>query len=254
MSVSSRLPAPPVPGARDLALFLDVDGTLLAFADTPDGVYVSDDLRRLLAGLTERLDGALALVSGRSLSSLDALFTPLELPAAGSHGLEIRTAQSMHDFGERLPAEVFSSLQALAEQTPGSLLEQKRFGAALHFRRVPDDGDRLTREVRALHQRIDKPFELIEGDHVLELSSAAGDKGTAIRFLSSRPPWRDRLPVFIGDDTTDEAGFRVVNELGGLAIRVGTRADTQATWQLDTIGDVQAWLQALTNNVVSHKA
>ena len=245
LHADSPLRYPPVPDPADVALFLDVDGTLLDFAQTPDAVTVSDGLRELLTRLERACDGAIALVSGRSLEALDRLFGPLELPLAGSHGLEIRTDHRVHTLGIPLPEDASESMRALADAHPGSLLEPKRFGAALHFRRAPDHGPALTAAMRTLADELGDAFELIEGNHVLELTAANGDKGSAIRFLCARDPWRGRRPVFIGDDTTDEPGFAVVNEMDGLAVRVGTRPNSAARWQLDSIAAVKAWLRSL---------
>lgn len=245
MHPDRSLQRPPVPHAADTALFLDVDGTLLDFAHTPDAVVVSDELKALLGDLAAACDGALALISGRSIASLDRLFGALTLPMAGSHGLEIRAEGRTHRLGIPLPETTLAHMRALAEEHPGSLFEAKQFGAALHYRRAPEHGLPLTGHMRALASDLGAGFELIEGNCVLELTAANGDKGSAIRFLSARAPWRDRQPVFIGDDTTDEPGFEAVNALGGMAVRVGPRPVTAARWQLDSVDDVQAWLRSL---------
>lgn len=245
MHPDSNLQRPPVPNAADTALFLDVDGTLLDFAQTPDAVVVSDALKLLLGDLERACGGALALISGRSIASLDRLFGTLALPMAGSHGLEIRAGGRTHRLGIPLPDTTRSRLRTLANEHPGSLLEMKQFGAALHYRQAPEHELPLTAHMRALSSELGSGFELIEGNCVLELTAADGDKGSAIRFLCARRPWRQRQPVFVGDDTTDEPGFEAVNALGGMAVRVGARPVTAARWQLDSIGDVQAWLRSL---------
>ena len=129
MHVDSNLKRPPVPHASETALFLDVDGTLLDFAATPDAVVVSDDLKSLLTDLAAACDGALALISGRSIASLDDLFGTLALPMAGSHGLEIRAGGRTHQLGIPLPDSTLERMRALAIEHPGSLFEAKRFGA-----------------------------------------------------------------------------------------------------------------------------
>ena len=245
MHPDTVLARPPVPDADDTALFLDVDGTLLEFAQTPDAVVVSDALRALLTDLESACGGALALISGRSIASLDRVFGPLELPMAGSHGLEIRAGGRVHELGVPLPDAAVAHMRALAEAHAGSLLEKKRFGAALHYRRAADHAAPLTAAMRALADELGGAFELIEGNHVLELTAASGNKGSAIRFLCARAPWQDRRPVFVGDDVTDEPGFAAVNDLGGMSVRVGTRPETAARWQLDSIAAVQAWLRSL---------
>ena len=245
MHVQHSLQRPPLPNAAETALFLDVDGTLLDFADTPDAVVVSDVLKALLGDLERACGGALALISGRSIASLDRLFGALALPMAGSHGLEIRAGGRTHQLGIPLPDPALARMRGLADEHPGSLFELKQFGAALHYRQAPGHGPALTGHMRALAEELGSGFELIEGNHVLELTAANGDKGSAIRFLCARSPWRERQPVFVGDDTTDEPGFEAVNALGGMAVRVGARPVTAARWQLDSVGDVQAWLRSL---------
>lgn len=245
MHADTSLKRPPVPDAAEISLFLDVDGTLLEFAPKPDAVVVSDALKALLTELATACDGALALISGRSIASLDRLFGALALPMAGSHGLEIRAGGRTHRLGIPLPESTLSRLRAIADEHPGSLLEVKQFGAALHYREAPEHALSLTGHMRALSSDLGNGFELIEGNNVLELTAASGDKGSAIRFLCAREPWLERQPVFVGDDTTDEPGFEAVNALGGMAVRVGARPGTAARWQLDSVGDVQAWLRSL---------
>lgn len=245
MQAKPTLAHPPVPDARKTALFLDVDGTLLDFAGTPDKVIVTPELRTLLTELYAACDGALALVSGRSIASLDTLFAPPELPAAGSHGLEIRADGRIHELGIPLPDDTRAEMEQLASLHAGSFVEPKRYGAALHYRQAVQHEDALIDAMRNIARTMQAGFELIEGNRVLELTASNGDKGSAIRFLSAREPWRERTPVFVGDDTTDEPGFAAVNALGGLSVRVGHRAQTAARWQLDSIVAVQAWLRSL---------
>lgn len=245
LTTTVRLPRPPRPDLAETALFLDVDGTLLGFAETPDAVVVTPALRELLAALYVACDRALALVSGRTAENLTGLFAPLELPLAGSHGLELALAGERIELATPLAGEHVAALRKLADAHPGSLLETKPLSASLHYRRAPHHAEVLTREMRALSAALGDGFRLLEGNHVLELVPARGDKGTAIDALCERTPWRGRTPVFVGDDTTDEPGFRAVSARGGHAIRVGYRGRTDAQWQLDSVAEVQAWLRAL---------
>lgn len=236
-----RLPAQP------LALFLDVDGTLLDFASTPDAVQVGDDLRRLLDRLSLTLNGALALVSGRTTAALRQLFDPLEIAMAGAHGLERRIDGELTSVGEPLPESALRAVRELAGSHDGLLFESKPYGVALHYRRAPEQGETMQQAMRQLHAPLAERFELIEGNHVLEITSAAADKGSAVRDLMQRDPWQGRLPIYIGDDTTDEPAFSAVRDLGGWAIRVGDRARSHAEFQLDNTAAVRAWLKALTD-------
>jgi len=226
------------------ALFLDVDGTLLTIAAQPDGVRVTDRLRALLRRLQERLDGAVALISGRSIEDLDRLFAPLVLPAAGVHGLERRGRD-----GRRHHAATATDLESLrrplgdyAARHDGLLVEDKGRALALHYRAAP----RLREEVESFLRRLlaDTPaaLHLTRGKMVFELRAGTADKGTAITDFMAEPPFAGRVPVFIGDDVTDEDGFRSVNSLGGLSIRVGPPTETAAAYSLPDEEAVEAWL------------
>lgn len=235
-------PRPPRP-ADDWALFLDVDGCLLELADAPDAVTVPPRLPDLLDRLAQRLDGALALVSGRALSSLDTLFAPLQLTAAGLHGLERRSAVTTVPAPPRSPslASVHEEARSLAGGFPGALVEDKGVAIGLHWRRAPHAAETLRAFAEAALPRL-PGYRLQHGDHVVELRPAEGDKGAAIRALLEEHPFRGRVPVFAGDDVTDESGFAVVNALGGISVLVGDRDPSAAHYGLSAPADVRAWL------------
>jgi trehalose 6-phosphate phosphatase len=236
---TDRLPPPPSP-ARDWALLLDVDGTLLEFAPHPDGVRVPDglvdDLRRLHAAL----GGALGLVSGRRLETLDALFGPGQLPAIGLHGLQRRdVAMGSHAAHEW--AVVCEGARALCAKFPGALVEDKGITLALHWRSAPAAEEPL-REF-ANSALIQLPgYRLQPGHDVVELRPDGHDKGDAIVAMLDSPPFRGRFPVFVGDDLTDEHGFEAVNLRHGLSVRVGHREPTVATRGLHGPAHVRQWL------------
>ena len=236
-------PRPPAP-ADDWALFLDVDGCLLDFADRPDAVAVPDALRQRLRALAARLDGALALVSGRSLATLDTLFGPLRLPMAGLHGLERRTADDRVVSAPPpapLLAKVRDQARRIADGYPGAVVEDKGAALALHWRQAPSAGEALRAFADAalpwLHG-----YRLQPGDQVVELRPATADKGDAIEAFLGEAPFAGRRPVFAGDDLTDEHGFEVVNARGGTSILVGARRGSVARFGLRDPGDVRAWL------------
>lgn len=235
-------PRPPRP-ADDWALFLDVDGCLIEFADAPDEVTVPAPLPALLERLARRLDGALALVSGRALDSLDTLFAPLQLTAAGLHGLERRSALATVAAPPRSPAlqAVHEEARTLASDFPGALVEDKGVALGLHWRRAPHAAETLRAFAEAALPRL-PGYRLQHGDHVVELRPAEGDKGAAIRALLEEPPFRGRTPVFAGDDITDESGFAVINARGGISVLVGTREPSAAHYQLRDPADVLDWL------------
>lgn len=205
------------------ALFLDVDGTLLQIAQHPDAVRVSEELRAALEALMPLFDGALALVSGRSIDNLDSLFAPLRLPCAGVHGLERRSADGVvhHEGAAELLAPLRGPLGSFVKRSPGLLLEDKGQSLALHFRNAPGWAEEAEALLRRLLAEGGAPLELNRGKMVLEVKPGNADKGTAIAAFLQEPPFAGRRPVFIGDDVTDEDGFAVVNAAGGLSVRVG---------------------------------
>lgn len=239
------LPPPPVP-ASNWALFLDVDGSLLDFAPTPDAVHVPDNLVDALARLHDALAGALALVSGRSLRQLDALFSPLRLPGAGLHGLELR--DTPHATLEHLPppaelVAVREQAERIAALHPGALVEDKGPTLALHWR-APDAASAAAEFAALVEQALVAlpHYRAQPGDHVLELRPDGFDKGGAIRHLLDTGAFRGRLPVFIGDDLTDEHGFAAVNAQGGISVLVGARTPTGARFRIADPAALRAWL------------
>ncbi len=243
----SRRPRPPAP-ADDWALFLDVDGCLLDFADAPDAVTVPHSLRHTLSTLARRLHGAVALVSGRSLASIDALFAPLQLPASGLHGVEQRSSQ--RNLPAPLPPQALHAIREEAGQIvlayPGALVEDKGVALGLHWRGAPQAADALRAFADVALPRL-PGYCLQHGDSVVELRPASTDKGSAILSLLDEAPFRGRLPVFIGDDLTDESGFAVVNARGGLSVLVGRREPSAAHYGLADPGAVRRWLAAIAD-------
>lgn len=233
------------PAPDSQALFLDVDGTLLPIAPHPDAVRVAPDLLDLLAGIARRSGGALALVSGRSIANIDALFAPLQLPCAGIHGLERRGADGAlhHSEAAEQLAPLRRRIADYAEARKGLLLEDKGRSLALHFRAAPQYESEAEDVLRDLLRDLPS-LELTHGKMVLEVKPAGANKGTAIEAFLREPPFAGRQPVFIGDDVTDEDGFDMVNRLGGLSIRVGPPRDTTAAHCLADEAAALAWLTA----------
>jgi trehalose 6-phosphate phosphatase len=227
------------------ALFLDVDGTLLEFADAPDEVVANTDLRHTLGDVKASIGGALALVSGRSLEDLDAIFAPLRLAATGLHGYERRDARGdVH----REPVEgkvlrwVRDEMQRFAKEHPGALVEDKGLAVALHFRRAPHILAQAEALIEKIGDELPVSFRVQTGKMVFEVKPSGRSKGTAIAAFMDEPPFRKRIPVFIGDDDTDEDGFRWVNEHGGITAKVGAGASA-ARFRLDGVDAVSRWLE-----------
>ncbi len=239
-----------MPPPAQAALFLDVDGTLLELAPQPDAVTVSAATKALLEHAGERLAGALALVSGRTLADLDQLFSPLRLPAAGVHGLQRRDAQAREHHAPPPPGwhdRLAPRLQTFARRHDGVVVEDKGSAIALHYRNAPGQAEAVIALAEGLIESLGPQTRLLRGKMVLEFMPAGSDKGRAIQAFMADPPYRARTPVFIGDDVTDEAGFQAVNTMGGLTVRVGTIDQSQARYCLPDVTAVHACLRQWLN-------
>jgi trehalose 6-phosphate phosphatase len=214
------------------ALFFDVDGTLLELRASPGEVVADLELLRLLDSLRARTQGAVALVSGRALCDLDRIFAPLSFPAAGLHGAEIRFPDgTLREADPHVMDHARPEAARFVAERPGLLLEDKGATLAIHFRQRPELGPEVLRFLTTFSPRDDIAVQ--EGKLVVELKPAVFDKGKAIVSLLNRAPFVGRIPLFCGDDLTDEAGFAAVNELGGQSIRVGaSEFPTEARFQL----------------------
>jgi trehalose 6-phosphate phosphatase len=203
------------------AYFLDVDGTLLDIMPRPEDVVADEGLRELLAGLALAARGALAVVSGRAIEDIDRIFAPLIFPASGLHGGENRFPDKSR--GSSPPDGAMDAVRPpLADFTaahPGLRLEDKGAALAIHFRQTPELAGEVLEFLGSLAQQ--SGLAVQEGKMVAELKQPHHDKGNGIAALLPRPPFSGRKPVFIGDDLTDESGFRFVNAQGGVSVRVG---------------------------------
>jgi trehalose 6-phosphate phosphatase len=237
----------PVAEKAGWALFLDVDGTLLEIAETPHDVHVPATLKALLSELQARLDGAVALISGRGLYSLDRLFAPLQFCASGVHGCERRAADG-RVFRPTLDQHKYSqarhSLLEFAHRHEGLLLEDKRYGLAMHFRRAPHLSTEVYEVMSSTLQQLGPDYALQPGKLVLELHPAAWTKGASVAEFMRESPFLNRTPIYIGDDVTDEHAFAAVNKFGGVSIRVGESTETLAQHRLAGVPEVIRWLQS----------
>lgn len=208
---------------RSIALLLDVDGTLIDIAPSPSEVVVPDFLPAILKQLYEETGGALALVSGRPVRDLDLLFKPEVLPTIGGHGDEIRLrAGKEPERAEDLPADLRRYLAAAATSASGVIVEDKGYSVTLHYRRAPKEVERLRQHIAAARAAYpDCKIEVLDGKAVFEVRRPGGSKGEAVRGLMTRPPFAGRMPVFIGDDITDESVFEVLPSFGGKGFGVG---------------------------------
>jgi trehalose 6-phosphate phosphatase len=232
-------------GLTGHALYLDVDGTLLDLALTPESVTVPVGLLEILERLSAKLEGAVAFVSGRPIAAIDRLFRPLQLAAIGVHGGEMRPPGGRICVDERMTGELQAAVPALragVSRLPGVILEDKRFAIALHYRQAPVRGREVLRLAELVAHSLGGEFGVLLGKCVVEIRPRHLTKGAALRRLMEFPPFHGRTPIFAGDDTADEDAFEEVNRLGGVSVRVGDGAPTAAGYQLPGPEQLRGWL------------
>jgi len=240
----SALPPPPPDSLEGAALFLDFDGTLVELAETPDAIRVPPALGALLDRLRARLDGRLAIVSGRAIADLERHLPCPGVAVAGSHGLELRLAN-----GIGLPLSVPAGLddaraeiEHFATGREGLIVEAKPLGIALHFRLAPAREEEARAFMAGVARR--RGLALQEGAMVVELRPAGANKGDALKALMREPRFMGARPLFVGDDLTDEHAFAAAAELGGAGILVGPPRETAARYRLESVEKVADWLGA----------
>lgn len=248
MAVNEPRPGLPAPEA-DWCLFLDFDGTLVDLREHPQQVTVPVRLANLLQALLETFGGAVAIVSGRSLEDLDGLLAPLAMPLAGIHGLERRDAAGrLHrdEGAERALDAVRAAVGEFVARHDGLFWEDKGAAFAVHFRRAPALESELRGFLEAQRERLDEDFHVQAGKSVFELKPHGRDKGRAVDAFMQEPPFAGRVPVFIGDDVTDEDAFHTVNAAGGHSILVAPAGSASAAaWRVDSVEDAIGWLEEL---------
>ena len=245
--MADMLTAPPVlPG--QYAFFFDLDGTLAGIKPHPDQVVIPEAVLQDLHQLSLMNEGALALISGRSMAELDLLASPYHFPLAGVHGAERR---DIHDqthivsLPDALTQTLHKALSDALEALPGTELEAKGMAFALHYRQAPHHEAAIfavARSVADAHPEL----ALQPGKCVVEIKPAGINKGAAVAAFMAEAPFKGRTPVFFGDDLTDEAGFRVVNQAQGMSVKVGS-GETIAGWRLDNVASVWQWISDVAN-------
>jgi trehalose 6-phosphate phosphatase len=234
---------------KSVALLLDVDGTLIDIGPSPYEVNVPKNLCKSLERLVELTGGALALISGRPIAGLDRLFAPLKFSAVGGHGAEMRIEGATSNHRVRpLPKAL---RQKLADNAPaGVLVEDKGYSLAMHYRGVPVGKERVQKLMSEIGAAFPKEtIEVLPGKEMLELKRAGTNKGEAVRTLMTLPPFVGRMPVFIGDDVTDESVFAILPDIGGAGFSVARQFDG-LTAIFDTPASVRAALQRLASKGV----
>ena len=239
------LPAPPTPPAATTAIFADLDGTLAEIEPTPGEVLPNAVRERLLARLATALAGRLAVISGRGLDDLDRVLDGKIVALGAVHGLVRRTAAGELLGPGRDPrvAEAVTAFDGLAAREAGLLVEDKGAAVSLHYRLAPA----AAAECRSLARRLaDEQGLLVQpGDMVVEVRAPGPDKGDAVTAFMREAPFAGAVPIFIGDDVTDENGFRAAEALGGYGVVVGPRRPTLARYALTDVASVQAWLGSI---------
>ncbi|MDX3810456.1 MAG: trehalose-phosphatase [Bosea sp. (in: a-proteobacteria)] len=219
---------------QQIAVFLDFDGTLVEIAPSPEDVRLDRRVAPALEALRIQLGGALALISGRPITFLDEMLAPHRFDIAGLHGAQIRAdgeIRAQSDTPDNM-RDALRDLVRFANSHVGIIVEDKRISMALHWRLAPELQDEALDLMRTVAARLGPGVRLQEGKAVAELVPAGASKGNAIAWLMATPAYAGRRPVFIGDDITDEDGFKVVNAMGGLSIRIGSDRQSHATLRI----------------------
>jgi trehalose 6-phosphate phosphatase len=230
-----------------VAILLDVDGTILDVAATPQGVVVPASLVRTLRELHARTNGALALISGRLIENLDRLFAPLKLPCVGGHGVEWRISELAPIQRRRaeLSPRLKTQVAAAGTVDPRVIVEDKGTSLAVHYRMAPERGPLIRNKIAAILDRAsEEKLEMLCGKAVIEIKPPNFNKGVAVCELMKSAPFAQRIPLFVGDDVTDESVFAVMPALGGFGYSVGREMAGVA----GTFGgpqDVRDWLTGL---------
>ena len=227
-------------------MFLDIDGTLIEMAPTPDAVVVSPELPGILTGLAETLGGAVALSTGRQVVDADRLLAPLQLTTCGVHGTEARTVPG----GEILmlvppvPSELVDAVIAMVREVPGILIEQKALGLAVHYRHNPDARPLLLRELAGVLRKF-TDYTLYPGRRVLEIIPKGYSKGTALTWVMRLGPFKGRRPIMIGDDAGDQPGFSAAEKHGGFGLKVAGEHFSLEEADFPDTTQVRSWLAKL---------
>ncbi len=240
----ASLPPPPAVLSRP-ALFLDMDGVLAPLAATPDAVVPDARRTAVLLRLAERLDGRVAIISGRTLAEIDRIAESAAASASGVHGLERRRADGSLDHAEADPAvrEAVVAFERFARDRPGTIVEDKAVSAGLHFRGAPAEAEAA--EALAADLAADTGLALQPGHLVVELKTPGTDKGSALRAFMDEVPFAGAIPIMLGDDLTDEDGFLAATALGGFGVLIGPPRDTAAAYGLADVEAVLAWLDSV---------
>jgi len=238
---------------KDIALFLDCDGTLLDIAATPNEVHIPPGLIALLAQISTGLGGALAILTGRQLAEIDTLLAPSEFIGAGVHGAELRSTRGgrIDQVANTLPASLVEQVVLRAQTLPGIIAEPKGPGLAVHYRLAPHLKGPLETELRALIARYHEDLVLCPGRKLFEIIPAGHSKGTALETILALPTFAGRRPIMIGDDVGDVPALAAARRLGGAGLRVAGEQFGYDDVELHGPSQVIAWLKRLASRLPS---
>ncbi|TXR48765.1 trehalose-phosphatase [Phyllobacterium endophyticum] len=242
----------PLPSSLDgWALFIDIDGTLIDLATTPESIVVPPDLPDQLMKLSRKVGGALALVTGRSIAAVDTMFAPHHFTVAGLHGAEIRR-ENADILRHGLNAEALDRprlvLQDFARHWPGMVIEDKGLGLSVHYRQAPEAATAAAHAVDRVVKDLGYGWKRQDGKMVVEIGPAGTSKGIAVAHFMETAPYAGRKFLVIGDDLTDETMFHYAREAGGRSIRVGDPPfESIAEFKLESASDVRSWIARATS-------
>lgn len=236
---------------HEWTLFLDIDGTLIDLASTPTGISIPEDLPSQLQSVSELAGGALALVTGRSISSVDEMFAPFQFAVAGMHGSEVRDSSGnirRKLIDRTVLDQARQELEEITSRWPQTIIEDKGLAMAMHYRQAPEAERAVQAAMSAIHSRLGDGWKLQSGKMVIELLPSGTDKGSAIADFMTKAPFKGRKPLAIGDDLTDEAMFHYANRSNGRSVRVGEPLfQSDAQHKVDTASDVRAWIASMAS-------
>ena len=236
---------------RDVALFLDCDGTLLDIAPTPSEVRVPPGLLQLLQRISDGLEGSVAILTGRQLAEIDVLMKPTMFIGAGVHGAELRTARGgpIVSVASALPNSLVEELVRRAQKLPGIIVEPKGPGIAVHYRLAPHLKDPLEAALRSLLAQYPDGLVLCPGRKLFEIIPAGHSKGTALETILALPEFAGRRPVMIGDDHGDIPAIAAAHRLGGAGLRVAGDQFGKDDVEFKSPAEVVAWLREFATRV-----
>jgi trehalose 6-phosphate phosphatase len=239
-----------ISAGEPVALFLDIDGTLLDVALTPSTVHVPPNLSALLDSISARLSGALAIVTGRPIEEADRLLKPSRFVAAGVHGAQMRLSveDPIKTLTPSFDPVLTADIKRIVQDLPGIVYEDKGSGIALHYRLAPELQASLLMMLETLVPKYPSQFSICEGRKVVEVLPVGFSKGRALRKLASLPQFANRIPVMVGDDIADLDAFRAAEDLSGFGLKVAGENFSEEESSFQGPADVLEWLQGLADS------